>query len=116
MDWRERRQEYERRVTGLVALIDECRAKGDNWEAVARTLVAARNLLKIEIRASDDAQDVALLEQRGHRMYNHPVGPTADELFDKYRDWELVARAACRPRPLSGLSREAILRILRSEQ
>lgn len=115
-DWRARRKAYERRVVELVGLIDDRRERGEDWETVARALVEERNRLKLDIRMSDDPADVALLEQRGRRLYGHSVGPDPDTLFAKYGDWELVARAACRPQPLSGLPRKAILQILRSEQ
>lgn len=96
-----RRRLYEKQVRALAAVADRLAADGWSEQRVARHLVDARNRLKILARRADDPVIVGLIEARNVARYGHPVGPTADQLFARYRSWRAVIDAAARPARLS---------------
>jgi hypothetical protein len=59
-------------------------------EAIARRTVEIRNQQKVDARSNMDAEGVRRLEEGNMEKYGHPVGPTADQLYEKYGSWEQV--------------------------
>ena len=94
------RAEYEAAVDGLGKLAI-WRGQGLEEETVARHLVERRNALKIEFRRGLPKAVLAAIEARNRYKYSHPVGPTADQLFERYGNWRAVSDAACRPARLA---------------
>ena len=96
-----RRRLYENQVRALTGVADRLLADGWFEEKIARHRVDARNRLKVVARQADDAAIVSLIEARNIARYGHPVGPTADQLFERYGSWRGVIEAAARPARLS---------------
>lgn len=63
---------------------------GEPPEAIARRTVEIRNQQKVDARSNMDAEGVRRLEEGNMELYGHPVGPTPDQLFEKYGSWEKV--------------------------
>jgi hypothetical protein len=95
------REAYEQAVRDLRNVASELLADKQSAETVARTLVRLRNELKAAFRRSDPPEIVQAVERRNIAKYGDPLGPTADQQFQKYGDWGLVIDAACRPMSLS---------------
>lgn len=90
------REHYEAEVAGLEKTAVLLRERGLDDEAIARSLVAARNDLKRRYRRDIDPALLALIEQRNLQKYGNVVGPDADALFAKYGSWQEVCKAAWR--------------------
>lgn len=82
-----RRRLYEAQVRALASVAKQIEAEGWFEERIARHLVDARNRLKVVARKADDPAIVALVEARNLVKYGHPVGPTADQLHQRYGSW-----------------------------
>ncbi len=69
----------------------EMRTEGKSSEEIARHVVEVRNQQKVDARGDMSSDDVAKLEAGNMEIYGHPVGPTADQLYEKYGEsWEKV--------------------------
>jgi hypothetical protein len=91
------RDEYEAAAKGLSHVASELVEAGVDVEAVARHVVALRNEMKIRFRDGLPSVVVNEMERRNLDKYDHPIGPTAEWLFEKYGNWVDVAKAAARP-------------------
>jgi len=77
----------------------EMRSVGASDEQIARVLVPMRNAAKVTMRGPMNPVDVAKIEARNMKIYNDPVGPTADYQYAKYGSWREVIKAAYRTNP-----------------
>ena len=69
----------------------EMRTQGKSSEEIARHVVEMRNQQKIAARGDMSPEDVANLEGGNMERYSHPVGPTAEQLYEKYDEsWEKI--------------------------
>ena len=90
------RAEYEAAVQGIADLVFIRLGAGEDSQTVARDAVELRNLLKVRFRKGLPRAVIAEMERRNFDKYGHPIGPTPEWLFEKYGNWEAVARASAR--------------------
>ncbi|MER5362822.1 hypothetical protein [Streptomyces sp. NPDC002785] len=93
---REIRVRYHQLLDSMELVEDRMRAAGRSDEEIARVLVAMRNEAKDVTRAGMSPEAVQALEARNMAKYGNPLGPTADQQFAKYGNWEAVIDAATR--------------------
>ena len=99
------RARYEEEVRALREVGEALRTLGWTEERMARHLVAARNGLKTLYRTGLPRTVLTAIEQRNRARYGDPVGPSADQLLQRYGSWQAVMEAACRPASLSNRPR-----------
>lgn len=73
---------------------------GDAVEAVAKDVVQARNLLKLEIRELAPWAAARAADMRNLVTYGNRAGPSAEQLLQKYGSWEKVIEAVQRTNQL----------------
>jgi len=89
------RKQYLDGIKNMDRIEAELRAAGKTTEEIARRLSAERNSLKVMTRALMKPEEVAQLEARNLKSWYHdPVGPTPDQLFERYGSWEKVIQKA----------------------
>lgn len=93
------RQQYLDRVQQMHDTEATMRQQGASDEQIARKLVDDRNAAKVIVRSQQDPALTAQQEARNLQKYGNPVGPTADQLLQKYGSWEEVIKAAYRTDP-----------------
>jgi hypothetical protein len=95
-------------TANLEKAINTMRAGGVEEEAIARRVVIQRNSQKIEARALMTADEVSVAGAKSMKDFGHPVGPTPDQMFKKYGDWNIVIEKSMQKDPainmLLGLS------------
>jgi hypothetical protein len=89
----------------MVATEDAMRADGASEENIAIRLSQMRNEDKVAARALMSPEEVQTLEARNMKRYGDPVGPTPQQLYEKYDySWPRVIDAAYRTDPaLNGI-------------
>ena len=91
------RQAYEAEVRALELFGQSARAAGQDAQATAGMLYAARNALKFKYRALSPAESVIQFEQRNIELYGNPLGPTLNQLREQGKTWEQIIESASRP-------------------
>jgi len=90
------RARYARDVAALHQTADYLLAHDVSPRDTARIVVLMRNGLKADARQRTDPAIKAIIEARCLKRYGNALGPTADQLFLKYGNWEAVIEAAAR--------------------
>jgi hypothetical protein len=75
-------------------------ANGETVETVAREAVAARNALKVEVRALGPWVAARAADVRNIFVYGNRAGKTADELFSVHKTWDGVLESVGRTNQL----------------
>jgi hypothetical protein len=75
------------------------RSQGVSSENIARRVVLQRNSQKLEARSLMTELEVKGLEAGNIKRYGDPVGPTPDDLFDQYGDWDVVIQKSMKKDP-----------------
>jgi RHS repeat-associated protein len=83
----------------LERIIRQMRSQGQSSEEIARRVVSERNRQKVEARAHMTDAEVRDLESENIRLYGNPVGPSPDQVYDRYGDWEVVIQSSMRRDP-----------------
>jgi RHS repeat-associated protein len=81
---------YLQRLGSAVDAGESAMGSGANAEGVARSLVAGRNDLKLELRAAGPWLAGRLADMRNLVKYGNRAGPTADQLLETHGTWEGV--------------------------
>jgi hypothetical protein len=68
-------------------------------EKIARTISPMRNDEKVAARALMSPGEVAVVEQKNMRGYDNAIGPTPEQLYERYGTWQGVIDAAYRTNP-----------------
>ena len=90
---RQDRIAYHQSLDTMADIIYRMRDDGASTEEIARALAVERNRLRLEAY-KDNPEGLETLKQSNLETYGHEDGPTADELFEKYGSWALVAQKA----------------------
>jgi hypothetical protein len=96
---REIRLDYVSGTQELESAIDLMRSQGVSSENIARRVVLQRNSQKLEARSLMSELEVKGLEAGNFKRYGDPVGPTPDDLFDQYGDWDIVIQKSMKKDP-----------------
>jgi RHS repeat-associated protein len=96
---RQIRLDYVEGSKELEYAIENMRSQGRSSEDIARRVVLQRNSQKVEARSLMTEAEVKLLEGPNIKRYGDPVGPTPDELFDKYGDWDVIIQSSMKKDP-----------------
>jgi hypothetical protein len=96
---RQIRLDYLKGSKELESVIDFMSSQGRSSEEIARRVVIQRNSHKLEARTLMTDAEVRLLESPNIKRYGDPVGPTPDEFFDKYGDWDVVIEKSMQKDP-----------------
>ncbi|WP_199610820.1 hypothetical protein [Flocculibacter collagenilyticus] len=83
----------------LEKAISKMRNEGASSEQIASRVVWQRNSQKVEARSLMTQQEVDILESGNIKRYGDPVGPTPQQLFEKYNDWDLVIEKSMKKDP-----------------
>ncbi|PXF30707.1 hypothetical protein WH50_14030 [Pokkaliibacter plantistimulans] len=83
----------------LEQAIARMKVQGASSEQIARRVVLQRNTQKIEARSLMTDEEVKVLESGNIKRYGDPIGPTPDDLFDKYGDWDTVIEKSMQKDP-----------------
>jgi hypothetical protein len=94
VDWvaRQRliRQDYLKQSKVLEQTITTMKANQKTPEQIARHVVEQRNLQKVEARSHMLPEEIKALEEGNLKLYDNPIGPSADDLFESKGSWEAV--------------------------
>lgn len=83
----------------LETAIDTMRAGGVDAETIARRVVIQRNSQKLEARALMTSDEVRVAGEKSVKDWGDPLGPTPDEMFDHFGDWNIVIQQSMRKDP-----------------
>lgn len=87
------RQAYHDSMSELYRMIEDMLHEGKNVETIARAVSQRRNELRLESEA-DDPEALALTKKSNLETYGNEMGPTADQLYEKYGSWQTVLEKA----------------------
>ena len=90
---RAQRQEYHDSMSELYRMIEDMLHEGKNVETIARAVSQRRNELRLESEA-DNPEALALTKKSNLETYGNEMGPTADQLYEKYGSWQTVLEKA----------------------
>ena len=87
------RQAYHDSMSELYRMIEMMLHEGKNVETIARAVSQRRNELRLESEA-DNPEALALTKKSNLETYGNEMGPTADQLYEKYGSWQTVLEKA----------------------
>ncbi|MBQ9632955.1 MAG: FMN-binding protein [Lachnospiraceae bacterium] len=87
------RQAYHDSMSELYRMIEDLLHEGKDVETIARAVSQRRNELRLESEA-DDPEALALTKKSNLEAYGNEMGPTADQLYEKYGSWQTVLEKA----------------------
>lgn len=87
------RQAYHDSMSELYRMIEDMLHEGKNVETIARAVSQRRNELRLESEA-DNPEALALTKKSNLETYGNEMGPTADQLYEKYGSWQTVLEKA----------------------
>ena len=87
------RQAYHDSMSELYRMIERMLHEGKNVETIARAVSQRRNELRLESEA-DNPEALALTKKSNLETYGNEMGPTADQLYEKYGSWQTVLEKA----------------------
>lgn len=87
---RAQRQAYHDSISELYRMIEDMLHKGKNVEEIARAVSTRRN----EIRLETYKDDPEIVKKSNLETYGNELGPTPDELYEKYGSWQKVLERA----------------------
>ena len=90
---RQDRIAYHKSLEAMYAIVDEMRAEGKDIEAIARAVSTKRNELRLAAY-ENDPEGLAAIKASNLETYGHEEGPLPDELYAKYKTWEMVLTKA----------------------
>ncbi|MFN6944055.1 MAG: hypothetical protein ACK4ND_03840 [Cytophagaceae bacterium] len=93
------RLEYLKQTKELESAISLMRTQKKSPEQIAKHVVEQRNLQKISARKHMLPDEIKNLEAGNLKRYNNPVGPSPEDLFKKYGDWETVIQKSMQKDP-----------------
>lgn len=96
---RQIRIDYLNGSDNLESAIATMREQGASSEEIANRVVWQRNSQKMEARSLMTDEEVNILESGNLKRYGDPVGPTPQQMFDKYGDWETVIQKSMEKDP-----------------
>lgn len=70
-------------------LENKLRNEGKTIEEIAKGCSNLRNQIRMD-QYKDDPEGLELLKQRNLEKYGHEEGPLPEELYEKYKSWEMV--------------------------
>ena len=80
------RIEYLQQSQQIQQEIDRLEFQGATRKEIATRVIDMRNQDKVDSRAEMSPQDRELLERRNIKLYNDPVGPTAEWLYERAKE------------------------------
>ena len=83
------RQAYHDSMSELYRMIEDMLHEGKDVETIARAVSQRRNELRLESQA-DNPEALALTKKSNLETYGNEMGPTADQLYEKYGSWQTV--------------------------
>jgi len=87
------RQAYHDSMSELYRMIEDMLHEGKDVETIARAVSQRRNELRLESEA-DNPEALALTKKSNLETYGNEMGPTADQLYEKYGSWQTVLEKA----------------------
>lgn len=87
------RQAYHDSMSELYRMIEDMLHEGKDVETIARAVSQRRNELRLESQA-DNPEALALTKKSNLETYGNEMGPTADQLYEKYGSWQTVLEKA----------------------
>lgn len=87
------RQAYHDSISELYRLIEDLLHEGKDVQTIARAVSQRRNELRLETQA-DNPEALALTKKSNLETYGNEMGPTADQLYEKYGSWQTVLEKA----------------------
>ena len=93
---KEERRAYHESMESMIDILYRMRDEGASMEEMARAVSAERNRLRLE-SYKDDPDGLEKAKQSNLETYGQEEGPTADQLFEKYGSWTIVAQKAFSP-------------------
>ena len=87
------RQAYHDSMSELYRMIENMLHEGKDVQAIARAVSQRRNELRMESQA-DNPEALALTKKSNLETYGDEMGPTADQLYEKYGSWQTVLEKA----------------------
>ncbi len=87
---------YHQSMQGMYDTLLEMRQAGKSTEEIARTVSAQRNAIRIA-SYENDPEGLAEMKARNLETYGREEGPTPDDIYAKYGDWETVIEKAFSP-------------------
>lgn len=97
-EYRQKRIEYHASFQELYDLLYEMLKDGCEMEEIARKISTRRNELRWE-SYKDNPEGLETLKKRNLEEYGNEMGPTPEDLFEKYGSWETVTRKAFSSNP-----------------
>lgn len=85
------RQAYHDSMSELYRMIEDMLHEGKDVETIARAVSKRRNELRLE---ADDPDALALTKKSNLETYGNEMGPTPDQLYEKYGSWQKVLEKA----------------------
>ena len=90
---RAQRQAYHDSLSELYRMIESMLHEVRPVEEIARAVSTRRNELRLEVYG-DDAEGLALVKKSNLETYGNEMGPTPDQLYEKYGSWQTVLEKA----------------------
>lgn len=87
------RQAYHDSMSELYRMIEDMLHEGKDVETIARSVSQRRNELRLESQANNP-EALALTKKSNLETYGNEMGPTADQLYEKYGSWQTVLEKA----------------------
>lgn len=90
---RAQRQAYHDSLSELYRMIEEMLLQAQPVEDIARAVSQRRNELRLAAYGEDPEQ-LALVKKSNLETYGNEMGPTPDQLYEKYGSWQTVLEKA----------------------
>lgn len=98
LQWRKEREDYFKQFETMYETLEKMAGEGADIETIARTISNMRNQIRWD-SYKDNPEGLEALKKKNMEQWGHEFGPTPEQLFEKYGDWETVLSKAFSENP-----------------
>ena len=98
LQWRKEREDYFKQFETMYEKLKQMTEDGADIETIARTISTMRNQIRWD-SYKDNPEGLEALKKKNMEQWGHEFGPTPEQLFEKYGNWETVLSKAFSENP-----------------